>query len=218
MTSGFRGAFETGQTTGAVADARGLTRPSRGGCGPLQGSQGGVKELALWRHEALTYARTREERADCQRLLSVRYARAFTWRARAADASPPVRGKPSPAARTRKNLGPLSQTAAGLGNGRGGDRGPGCVPSGMLCARLLVACGDPCGKTGRYLGLCENFRGVRSRPGFSRYRHAGARALLAEAAFELLGCDCWPGLFPTSARRRRPPPLKVSNRCHVARN
>ena len=118
MTSGFRGAFETGQTTGAVADARGLTRPSRGGCGPLQGSQGGVKELALWRHEALTYARTREERADCQRLLSVRYARAFTWRARAADASPPVRGKPSPAARTRKNLGPLSETAAGFGKGR----------------------------------------------------------------------------------------------------
>ena len=55
MTSGFRGAFETGQTTGAVADARGLTRPSRGGYGPLRENRGfgqvGVKKLALWGHE-----------------------------------------------------------------------------------------------------------------------------------------------------------------------
>jgi hypothetical protein len=48
----------------AVADARGLTRPSRGGCGPLRENRGfgqvGVKKLALWRHEALAYARTRD--------------------------------------------------------------------------------------------------------------------------------------------------------------
>ena len=46
---------EQARRQGAVADARGLTRPSRGGYGPLRENRGfgqvGVKKLALWGHE-----------------------------------------------------------------------------------------------------------------------------------------------------------------------
>jgi hypothetical protein len=61
---------------------------------------------------------------------------------RKSDLSPPHygTGKIRPAARTRKNLGAPSKTAAVLGNGRPhGHWGPGCVPSGMWCALLLGA-------------------------------------------------------------------------------